>query len=250
MSVINTLYKTIFQVSLSYKLASSVSWVAYTVNMQMFHQCHHLEALSLRRPEWMCRGFPVSVMNVLYNTIFSVSLAYQQQCLSPRDLNNEYAVAFSVSPRNGLLKAIFQVTLLYQFNELGFLVDQNKHTKASQVSLKNGLCKTPSSESPKRPGQRMFSVVFNSIMNEMAFSRPSSKSNHLLKALSPRRPEQWMCTAESSLGSLMNSLFKAIFQVKPSYWLTALSPGRTEQWTCRTKSIPVLWQMAFSRLSF
>ena len=45
-------------------------------------------------------------------------------------------------------------------------------------------------------------------------------------ALSPRRPGQWMCRVESFTVSMMNGLFKTIFQVK--LCSKALSPGRPE----------------------
>ena len=58
-----------------------------------------------RRPEWMCRGFPVSVINAFYKTIFWVSLSYQvsKLCLLG-DLNKlrpcqcHWPIAFSRPP--------------------------------------------------------------------------------------------------------------------------------------------------------
>ena len=56
------------------------------------------------------------------------------------------------------------------------------------------------------------------------------------EALSLKRPEQWMCTAEALPVSSRNSLFMDIFQVCLSYWLGELSPGRSGQ---RCSGFPV-----------
>ena len=48
-------------------------------------------------------------------------------------------------------------------------------------------------------------------------------------ALSPRRPEQWMCIAEASPLSPMNWYFNTILPPKPLYSLKAPSPRRMAQ---------------------
>ena len=73
------------------------------------HQCHwgmffqyHLQskpiiltwwALCPRRPKWMCKGFPVSVMKALHKTISQVSLSYKLHELCLLGDLNEHAEA-------------------------------------------------------------------------------------------------------------------------------------------------------------
>ena len=155
MSVMNCLYKTIFQ-ACNKNLTSSVSRETRT-NMQSFcvsDECalqdHHLGkpiiltqcALSPGRPEWTCRGFPVLVMNTHYKNIFQISLSYQlnELCLH-RDLNNECEEASLVSPMNGLFKTTFWIKLSPQ--RLCLQENLNKdHEGSSPVSFRNSLFKT------------------------------------------------------------------------------------------------------------
>ena len=81
--------------------------------------------------------------------------------------------------------------------------------------------------------------VFLSVTNEWTFQDHLPSETICLKAVSGR-PEQWMCKTNPSPESMMNSIFKTIFQVKLSFYLGALCTGRTDQWTCRTESFPTL----------
>ena len=101
-------------------------------------------ALSPRRPDQMCRGFPVSVVNALYKIIFWVSLLYwlDELCL-PGHLNNECAEASPVSLIHSLFKAIFSLKLLYWLEALTNQRTQQWMLRAedSQVSVRHGLFK-------------------------------------------------------------------------------------------------------------
>ena len=61
-----------------------------------------------------------------------------------------------------------------------------------------------------------------------------------LEALSPGRPGQWMCKAESSLLSLTNAFSRPSLKVKLSYLLKALSLGKHEQQICRGFPVSVV----------
>ena len=77
-------------------------------------------------------------------------------------------------------------------------------------------------------------AVSHSVNDEWHFQDHLLSKTISLKALSQKRPEQWICTTDSSQGSLRNSLFKTIFQVQLSYWLKVLSPERNR--TLNTQS--------------
>ena len=65
-------------------------------------------ALSPRRPKWICRGYPVSLMNALYKNTFQVSLSYQlDEALSPGrpEQGMWRADTALVSLRNGFSRA-------------------------------------------------------------------------------------------------------------------------------------------------
>ena len=129
----------------------------------------------------------------------------------PQRLDNICREASSASLAKSLFKTIFQVN--YCLNWM---------STVSQWALK------------------MCWVAFHSVTDDWHFHDHLPSNTIGFKALSPGRPEQCMCTAESSWGSLLNTLFKTVVQVKLSYWLKALFPERTEQWTCRAESSPVL----------
>ena len=139
-SVMNALYKTICQVPLLYQLNGlgllgdlNEKFKGFLVSVIMFFtrpssekaysiksflSVIHLK-LSPGRHERMCKGFPASVMNTLYKTIFQVSLCllyscipqcHQLEALSSSRLERKCG-DFPVSVMNGLLKTIFWVSL-------------------------------------------------------------------------------------------------------------------------------------------
>ena len=121
------------------------------------------------------------------------------------DLNNECTNSSPLWPTKSLFKTIFWGEISYWLHEPCHLGDlNNEHAKQSFP-------------------QSYWRIHFQ---------------DHLLSrtiimtwwALSPRRPNN-EC-AESSQVSLINSLFKTIFQVE-HHKLKAMSPGRPEQWMCR-----------------
>ena len=93
-----------------------------------------------------------------------------------------------------------------------------------------------------------------------AFSRPLSHSNYCINSkLSPRRPEQLMCTAKTSQMSPKHGLFKTILSLELLYinwklcllgeWLKALSLRKPQHWMCWAKVPKDYWWMSFSRPS-
>ena len=73
--------------------------------------CLPADALSLKRLEWMCRGFPASVMSALYKVIFQLSPSYWLNILCPPGYLNEHAKDSPVSLTNSIIGAIFQVQI-------------------------------------------------------------------------------------------------------------------------------------------
>ena len=55
----------------------------------------------------MCKGFPGSVLNDLYKTMFLVSLSYHSMSSVSLGDPNEHAEGFPVSVMNALYKTIF-----------------------------------------------------------------------------------------------------------------------------------------------
>ena len=114
----------------------------------------------------------------------------------------------------------------------------------------------------RRPKQWMHIAESSpvSLMNVFLKTIPLLKLLYQLKVLSPRRPQQWMCSFSPSVSDKqpfqdhllyqpketwnmnMHSFFpsvtdkwpfKTIFQVQLSYWPEELYPRRPEQWRCR-----------------
>ena len=90
-------------------------------------------ALSVGRPEWICRGFPVSMLNAFYKTIFWVSLLYWLDELSPGSAA-QTSRGFPFSVMNVLYETIFWVTLSYQCNKLYLSGDLEMYVEALPVS--------------------------------------------------------------------------------------------------------------------
>ena len=99
---------------------------------------------------------------------------------------------------------------------------------------------------PIRPEQCMCRAVFPSFTNvqsyqgylatETIISTQSSVNWENALKLFPRRPEQLVCTAEDSHGSLMKSLSKTIFPLKLLYQLTVLCLRRIDRSSCLLKN--------------
>ena len=236
------------------------------------HECF-LQDLVLSRsvpgkPKWMCRGFPVSVMNALYKTIFSVSVSYWPHKLCLLEDLNEHR-CFPVSVMNGLYKNIFWASLSYwplsprrpvQWMCRGFssVIDTQPfqdhltaiNITSNQMSLSWGKLNNECGE-----------LRLPHCHWEMAFSRlPLHQNYHNnSKALSPNETWTMSTGGQAFPMSPRNDLFKTIFSLKklsyqlkallPREWFKDLSPTWPDQWMWRAAS-PASPTNGFSRPSF
>ena len=91
------------------------------------------------RPEWMCRFFPVSVIDSLYKTIFWVSLSsWLDELFHQGDMNNEYDEVFSVPLRNSLFKTHLLCTMIISahWSSISSRFEQSMY----KVSLHSCVC--------------------------------------------------------------------------------------------------------------